>query len=78
MVYNQIMTNLENFPYMAVQAIQAAIERRGVAHLDIPVDIADQFVPHANKWQLRLPDMRSMPEVDGLDCRAYVRNDDMR
>ncbi len=56
-VYNQMVVNPENFAYLAVQAIQTAIEKNGVAHLNIPVDIATQKVPHADKWHLHIAPM---------------------
>ncbi|HEU5047246.1 MAG TPA: thiamine pyrophosphate-dependent enzyme [Rickettsiales bacterium] len=54
-VYNQMVTNPENFACQAAQAIQTAIERSGVAHLNIPLDVAAKTVPHADRWRLHLP-----------------------
>ncbi|MGZ3297531.1 MAG: thiamine pyrophosphate-dependent enzyme [Asticcacaulis sp.] len=63
-VYNQIVTSPDNFGYIAAQAIQAAIEQRGVAHLNIPLDLATQSVPHSGKWHVKVPDQRSVPVRD--------------
>jgi pyruvate oxidase len=59
-VFNQTVTNPENFGYLAAQAIQAAIASNGVAHLNIPLDIASMTVPHADKWQLTIPGSRAL------------------
>jgi thiamine pyrophosphate-dependent acetolactate synthase large subunit-like protein len=69
-VYNQIVVNPEHFPYLAVQAIQAALEQKGVAHLNIPVDIAEKAVANPDKWHLRLPDIRTAPVSDNDIERA--------
>ncbi|WP_443749323.1 thiamine pyrophosphate-dependent enzyme [Asticcacaulis solisilvae] len=61
-VYNQVVTSPEHFPYVAVQAIQAAIEKRGVAHLNIPLDIATRTVSEADRWHVRVPELRVEPE----------------
>jgi len=62
-VYNQLVTSPEHFPYVAVQAIQAAIEKRGVAHLNIPLDLATQKVSDADRWHVRIPELRTEPAV---------------
>ncbi len=72
-VYNQVVTNLEHFPYVAVQAIQAALDRRGVAHLNIPVDIASEKVSGADRWHVRTPSLRTLPaELDDIDNAARL------
>ena len=63
-VYNQVVTSAEHFPYIAVQAIQAALERRGVAHLNIPLDLSTKAVPQADRWHVRVPELRTLPDVD--------------
>lgn len=63
-VYNQLVTSAEHFPYVAVQAIQAAIEKRGVAHLNIPLDLATQKVAEADRWHIRIPELRTIPAAD--------------
>lgn len=60
-IYNQVIVNPEHAPYIIVQAIQAALERRGVAHINIPVNLASKSVPQADRWHVRVPDMRSVP-----------------
>lgn len=71
-VYNQLITSPEHFPYVAVQAIQAAIERRGVAHLNIPLDLATQAVSEADRWHVRIPELRVEPAV-GRDIERAAR-----
>ena len=63
-VYNQVVTSPEHFAYVAVQAIQAALEKRGVAHINIPLDMATKAVPGHDKWHVRVPDQRIVPMQD--------------
>ncbi len=75
-VYNQIVTSPDHFPYVAVQAIQAAIEKRGVAHLNIPLDLATQKVAEAERWHVRIPELRTEPAGDDdIDHAAQLINE---
>ncbi len=69
-VYNQVVTSAEHLPYVAVQAIQAALERRGVAHINIPLDLSTKAVPQADRWHVRVPDLRTLPDVDAAIDQA--------
>lgn len=74
-VYNQLVTSPEHFPYLAVQAIQAAVEKRGVAHLNIPLDLATQKVSEADRWHVRIPELRVEPAGDrDIDQAAQLIN----
>ncbi len=74
-IYNQVVTSPEHFAYVAVQAIQAALERRGVAHINIPLDMATKTVPGHEKWHVRLPDPAVVPARDSdIDQAAAILN----
>ncbi|MBV8939283.1 MAG: pyruvate oxidase [Alphaproteobacteria bacterium] len=74
-VYNQVVMNPDHFPYIAVHAIQTAIERKGIAHISIPIDIAAKSVAHADKWQAHIPDMRVLPaDLRNIDKAAELLN----
>lgn len=75
-VYNQVVSSAEHFAYVAVQAIQAAIEKKGVAHLNIPLDLASQSVPDADRWHAHIPDLRTAPASEpDLDTAARLLNE---
>lgn len=74
-IYNQVVTSPDHFAYVAVQAIQAALERRGVAHINIPLDMATKTVPGHEKWHVRLPNQIVAPVEDAdLDQAAEILN----
>jgi len=74
-IYNQVVTNPEQFPYVAMQAIKAALEHRGVAHLNIPVDIATKLVSHPDKWKFTPSHkIRTLANEDSIKAAAYLLN----
>lgn len=48
-VFNQTIVNPAQMPHLAIQACQAALAKKGVAHISIPTDIALQQVPQFEK-----------------------------
>ena len=40
--FNKIVVNPDQMPYLAIHACQTALARKGVAHINIPVDIASK------------------------------------
>lgn len=44
-VFNQTVRSVDQFQRLAQQAVQAALDHQGVAHLSIPVDIIGQKLP---------------------------------
>lgn len=41
-VFNQVVVTADQIPQLAIRACQAALSRRGVAHLSLPVDVASE------------------------------------
>jgi len=77
-IYNQMIVNPEQMPYVGERAIHAALEGRGVAHLNLPLDISTQKVPHPKAWkipfQLRrggIPDAATVHVAANLINRKY-------
>ena len=74
-VFNQVVMTPSQIPHLAVQACQAAMSNRGIAHLSIPVDVAGQTVVNADR---RTPVFRQRAEIlpcsSELDAAAEVLN----
>lgn len=75
-VFNQTVRSPEQFVRLARQAIQAAIEDRGVAHLSIPVDLIGRRLPSTRfkrslnispKPITRIPDATLNAAVDAIN-----------
>ncbi len=74
-IYNQVITNAEQFPYAALQAIKAALTHRGVAHLNIPVDIASQKVPNPDKWKFTpTPKIGTLANANSIKAATDLLN----
>lgn len=74
-VFNQTVRSADQFQRLAQQAVQAAIDERGVAHLSIPVDIIGQKVTNDDhKRKIFVDQSPRLPSDESLDNAADALN----
>ena len=70
-VFNQTVRSPDQFQRLAQQAVQTAIDKRGVAHLSIPVDIIGQKVPNDDiKREIFVDHSARVPSADAVNEAA--------
>lgn len=72
-VYNTTLTNVEHAPRVIAAACQAAITRRGVAHVSIPRDLAGAST-NDDLYPVLLDDPVTVPARDHLQLAADLLN----
>lgn len=74
-VFNQTIMNVEQMPELAVLACQTALTRKGIAHLNIPINISSQKVKHVTeKKQVIRNTAVTVPSWDDMQLAADVIN----
>lgn len=74
-VFNQIVRSPDQFQRLAQQAIQAALDHGGVAHLNIPVDIIGQPLPEdGDRRPIYDYHREQIPSDEALDAAADALN----
>jgi len=73
-VYNQMIVNPEQMPYVAARAIHTALEQRGVVHLNIPLDVSMKSVPKPKSWHVPMYLQKSASPIPDHNLIALAAN----
>ena len=72
-VYNQTIMNADDAPRIIAEACHLAQTRRGVAHISLPLDIAEKKVADAD-YSIPLIESHTVPSEASLDAAAKLLN----
>ena len=74
-IYNQVIQTSEQMPRLVEEACKAAINKKGVAHLVLPINVAKENVPEPKRKSKFLTSTpRLMPPIEELERAAQLLN----
>ncbi len=77
-VFNQVVVDPDQMPLLIVQACQAAISRSGVAHISLPVNIANARASSDSRRHVFTGESLTVPCPGDVDKAANLLNDSKR